>query len=276
MAGRLYIVSTPIGNLGDMTKRAEKVLGEVGCIAAEDTRHTEQLLHSLGIKNRLLSFHAHSEHSRVEELLALLESGADIALVTDAGTPVVSDPGTALTSRAAEQGIEIISVPGPCAAIAALSLSALTADKFIFEGFMPRDKTRVRVLEKALSHEYTTILYESPHHLLRTLAEIRQYCPDRGMALCKELTKVHEKVYRGTVETVTQALGETEPKGEYVIVLEGAPPLQKEAPDEEKIVRMLKACIEKGLSKKDAVNIAADVFETAKNRIYALSLSLQE
>ena len=187
MAGKLYIVSTPIGNLGDMTRRAAEVLEAADYIAAEDTRRTLALLNSLGIRGRLISCHEHSGQGRMEEILALLEGGADVALCTDAGTPIISDPGAPLTALAAERGIEIVSVPGACAAIAALTVSAIPAEKFVFEGFLPRDKTRRQAMETACSHPYTTILYESPHQLGRTLSELAKICPDRRMALCKEL-----------------------------------------------------------------------------------------
>ena len=157
--GRLYIVSTPIGILEDMTVRAARFLGEVDCIAAEDTRHTAQLLNNLGIKNRLVSFHEHSRPERAQELVDRLLAGEDIALVTDAGTPIISDPGEPLTKLAAAQGIEILSVPGPCAAIAALTVSALDAGKFVFEGFLPRDKTRAEALRLATANRYKSILY---------------------------------------------------------------------------------------------------------------------
>ena len=202
--GKLYIVSTPIGNLEDISARAARILAEVDCIAAEDTRHTAQLLNSLGIKNRLMSFHEYSRRERAQELVDMLLAGQNIALVTDAGTPIISDPGEQLTKLAAEQGIEILSVPGACAAIAALTVSALDAGKFVFEGFLPRDRTRAQALQTAVSHPYTTILYESPHQLRKTLQELAEICPDRPLAVCKELTKMYESVFRGTVGQLTE------------------------------------------------------------------------
>ncbi len=274
--GKLFIVSTPIGNLKDITARAVEILHAVGCIAAEDTRHTKKLLNSLGIENRLLSFHAHSDPQRAREILQLLEGGTDVALVTDAGTPIVSDPGFALTEQAAQRGIEIVSIPGPSAVIAALTVAALPADKFIFEGFLPRDRTRADVLKKVVAHAYTTILYESPHHLQRTLQELAAVCPARPMALCKELTKIYEHVYRGTVAEIAQDLADVEIKGEYVIVLAGAPPQREQGPGEDTVRRFLEKCREGGMSYKDAAALVAEILGIPKNSVYKISVALQK
>ncbi len=273
--GKLYVVATPIGNLEDITKRACRILGEADVIAAEDTRHTAALLNSLGIKNRLMSFHEHSEAGRAEELVTLLKEGKNIALVTDAGTPLVSDPGEALTRRAAEEGVEIVSVPGPCAAIAGLSVSALEAGKFTFEGFLPRDKTRKAALQKALSHEYTTILYESPHHLKKTLSELAELDGARPAALAKELTKVYEHVFRGTLSSLAQTVREMEEvRGEYVLVLAGAEKQAKKAPTDQEAAALLIKYIAGGMKKKAAVQMVAETLDLPKNKVYELSLQI--
>ena len=269
--GKLYIVSTPIGNLEDISARAARILAEVDCIAAEDTRHTAQLLNSLGIKNRLMSFHEYSRRERAQELVDMLMAGQNIALVTDAGTPIVSDPGEQLTKLAAEQGIEILSVPGACAAIAALTVSALDAGKFVFEGFLPRDRTRAQALQTAVSHPYTTILYESPHQLRKTLQELAEICPDRPLAVCKELTKVYETVFRGTVGQLTEQSESWEIRGEYILVLGGAPAEHREVGDTQ-ILEAAQDYLAEGLRNKEVARKVAEQLGVGKNRVYQLLL----
>ena len=272
--GKLYIVSTPIGNLEDISARAARILAEVDCIAAEDTRHTAQLLNSLGIKNRLMSFHEYSRRERAQELVDMLLAGQNIALVTDAGTPIVSDPGEQLTKLAAEQGIEILSVPGACAAIAALTVSALDAGKFVFEGFLPRDRTRAQALQTAVSHPYTTILYESPHQLRKTLQELAEICPDRPLAVCKELTKVYETVFRGTVGQLTEQSESWEIRGEYILVLGGAPAEHREVEDTQ-ILDAAQDYLAEGLRNKEVARKVAEQLGVGKNRVYQLLLEQQ-
>lgn len=272
--GKLYIVSTPIGNLEDISARAARILAEVDCIAAEDTRHTAQLLNSLGIKNRLMSFHEYSRRERAQELVDMLLAGQNIALVTDAGTPIVSDPGEQLTKLAAEQGIEILSVPGACAAIAALTVSALDAGKFVFEGFLPRDRTRAQALQTAVSHPYTTILYESPHQLRKTLQELAGICPDRPLAVCKELTKVYESVFRGTVGQLTEQSESWEIRGEYILVLGGAPAEHREVEDTQ-ILEAAQDYLAEGLRNKEVARKVAEQLGVGKNRVYQLLLEQQ-
>ncbi len=275
MAGKLYIVSTPIGNLGDMTMRGVEVLSQVAYIAAEDTRRTLALLNSLNIRGRLISCHEHSGAARVEEIVRLMEHGADVALCTDAGTPIISDPGAPLTALAAKRGIEIVSVPGACAAIAALTVSAIPAEKFVFEGFLPRDKTRKQALQNACAHPYTTVLYESPHQLSRTLSELAEICPKRQIALCKELTKLHESVRRGSVaQMAAHYQSQEQPRGEYVLVLAGAPREVHKEPSEEEIAERIREYIEKGMKKKDAVKTAAQQLCVNKNKAYDILLRL--
>ena len=273
--GRLYVVSTPIGNLGDMTRRAAQVLAEADLIAAEDTRRTLALLNSLGVKNTLISYHKHSPAARTEELLSRMRAGAQIALTTDAGTPVISDPGAGLVERAAQEGIEICPVPGACAAIAALTVCALPADKFVFEGFLPKDKGRARAIERILKNEYTSILYESPHQLSKTLAALAGYAPERRVAVCKELTKLHESVFRGTLAAAAQAFA-GENRGEYVLVVEGAGAEEQAAATDEQVICTLKKLLAQGRSKKDAIEQTAMQLTVAKNRVYKLAIQLRE
>ncbi len=251
--GKLYIVSTPIGNLGDMTKRGAEVLAAVDYIAAEDTRRTLALLNSLGIKGKLISCHEHSGAARVEEIVSLLEGARTSLFLHGCRDAHHSDPGAPLTALAAERGIEILSVPGACAAIAALTVSAIPAEKFVFEGFLPRDKTRKQALQDACSHLYTTVLYESPHQLSRTLRELAEICPDRQLALCKELTKLHESVARGSVAQLAERFLAEEPRGEYVLVLAGAQKEQPKEASEEEISALILDYVQKGMRKKDAV-----------------------
>jgi len=222
-AGALFVVSTPIGNLEDMTPRAVRVLREADLIAAEDTRRTRKLLSHFGIRNRLVSHHEHNREASGRELIRLLEEGKRIALVTDAGTPGVADPGADLVAEAARRNIPVIPVPGPSAALAALVASGLPTDRFLFAGFPPRGSRQLEEFLDGLEAEKGTIvLYEAPHRLRRTLAALAARWPERRMALARELTKLHEEIVRGTVAEVA-AYAEREPVlGEYCLVLEGA------------------------------------------------------
>ena len=270
--GKLYIVSTPIGNLGDITKRAVEVLERVDYIAAEDTRHSLQLLNNLGIKKKLVSFHEHSSEDKCLSIVEDLLNGADVALITDAGTPIVSDPGEKLTKEAVKNGIELVTVPGACAAIAALTVSALDARRFVFEGFIPRDRTRKERLKAALSHEYTTIIYESPHHLMETLEEIREIYPDRMMSLSRELTKIYEETIRGTVSEIYDLLKDRTVKGEFIIVLDGIEKKAGEVTDEE-VLALAGRYMEDGMRKKEAAAKVAFELGIGKNRAYQLLIS---
>lgn len=269
MKGTLFIVSTPIGNLGDITLRAIHTLKKVDLVAAEDTRHTRKLLTSLEIQKPLVSFHAHNAQSRVQELIELLKGGKDIALVTDAGTPIISDPGEEIVDRLASEGLPVVPIPGACAAITALTVSALPADKFVFEGFLPRDKNRKQALERVLRHNYTTILYESPHALLRTLEELAAIAPTRRIAVCHELTKIHESILRTTIQEAVCYYQENPPRGEFVLVIEAAPQRQEKISDEVILAYLEKALLE-GATNKDAVLDAATQFNIGKNRVYSL------
>jgi 16S rRNA (cytidine1402-2'-O)-methyltransferase len=221
MAGNLYIVSTPIGNLEDITLRAIRVLKEAGVIAAEDTRHTRKLLSRYDIHIPLTSYHDHNKYEKAEILIAKMKEGVDIALVSDAGTPGISDPGYYLIKRTIEEGIRIIPIPGTTAFTTALSISGLSTDRFSFIGFLPKKRTaRGKTLKTLSTIEHTLIIYESPYRVLKTLNEIREIFGERKVSVARELTKIHEEVIRGTVSKVIEKLGH-HPKGEIVIIVEG-------------------------------------------------------
>lgn len=269
--GTLYLVATPIGNLEDISLRAIRILNSVHCIAAEDTRRTLTLLRHLEISTRLISYHEHSGEAKLRKLVDLLLAGEDIALVSDAGMPVISDPGEPLVREAVEAGIPVVCIPGACAAVCAVAVAALPADRFVFEGFLPRGKERRTALERALGHDCATVLYESPHHLTRTLADLAQQDSNRRIAICRELTKVYEEVLRMTVGEAVEWFQEREPRGEFVLVLEGICQEKPEACDEE-ILAELARRRQAGESNKNAVEHTAQMFGVGKNRVYQLSV----
>ncbi len=223
--GTLYLVATPIGNLEDVTMRAVRILAEVGLIACEDTRIAKRLLDRYQIGTSLISCHQHSPPQRMREIVHFLKEGNDVALVTDAGTPGISDPGRALVAVAVEEGIRIVPVPGPSAATAALSVSGFSADSFLFLGFLPRRKGRKRAMEQIDASAHTVVLFESKFRIRKTLDEIAHLDSfvgrSRKVVVCRELTKRFETVYRGTIPDVLAALEAGSGKGEYVIVIEG-------------------------------------------------------
>ncbi|MBI3974540.1 MAG: 16S rRNA (cytidine(1402)-2'-O)-methyltransferase [Chloroflexi bacterium] len=221
--GKLYVVATPIGNLGDITQRALETLRSVRLVAAEDTRHTGNLLRHFQIRVPLVSYHAHNRAKRLPELLAVLQAG-DVALVSDAGTPIVSDPGQELVAAAAAAGHRVVPIPGPSAALAALSVSGLRADTFHFVGFLPRRTSqRKAAIARFLSWPGAVILFEAPHRLADALTDLLAVLGDRRVAVCWELTKLYEGVLRTTLSRALEHLGATQPRGEYTIVVEGAP-----------------------------------------------------
>lgn len=220
--GNLYIVSTPIGNLEDITLRALRVLKEVGIIAAEDTRHTRKLLSRYDIHVPLTSYHDFNKYEKAELLISKLKEGIDVALVSDSGTPGISDPGYYFIKRAIEEGIKVIPVPGATALIAALSVSGLPTDRFSFIGFLPKKRTsREKTLRILSEVEHTLILYESPHRVLKTLNEIKEIFGERRISVARELTKIHEEVIRGIISEVIDKLERQPPKGEIVLMIEG-------------------------------------------------------
>lgn len=239
MPGRLSVVATPIGCLEDISLRALRVLREADAILAEDTRHTRTLCSKHGIRTALRSFHAHTREDKVEQLVGELQGGAHYALVSDAGTPVVSDPGTYLVSRAADAGVEVEAIPGPSAVLAALSVAGLPVRRFVFEGFLPRSGgDRARALVRISQSDFTVVFFESPHRIHATLDDLeRELGTERKIALCRELTKMHEQTLRGTVPEVRDSLA-SPAKGEITLVVEGKP---ADAPAEDIDVRQLVA-----------------------------------
>ena len=222
MPGKLYIVGTPIGNLEDITLRALRILEEVDMIAAEDTRHTVKLLNHFEIKKHLLAYHQHNEQSGSEKLLEFLTEGKNIALVSDAGMPIISDPGSVIVSRCNEAGIPVEVVPGPNAGLCALVLSGIDARAFTFMGFLGKQNKEIREgLEKIAVSENTVILYETPHRLVKTLEAMVQVIPDRKMSISREITKQYEETRMGTVQEHLDWYSENPPKGEFVLVIEG-------------------------------------------------------
>jgi len=274
-SGTLYVVATPIGNLDDISTRARDVLRKVVVVAAEDTRRAGQLLTHLGLKNRLLSLHEHNEAARVDEVVAILSSGADVALISDAGTPLVSDPGYRLVAQARAQALPVSPVPGCCAAIAALSVSGLPTDRFRFEGFLPaRSVARRQRLEVLAAVPETLILYESVHRISAVLADIEAVMgATRPLTLARELTKLYETIYRGTVAEVREQL-QADPgghKGEFTLIIAGTP-AQSAAPSPE-LQRVLEILLP-AMPASQAASIAARITGVKKRVAYQLATDL--
>ena len=222
MAGMLYLCATPIGNLGDMTPRVVETLRQVDVIAAEDTRNSIKLLNHFEINTPMTSYHEYNKVEKAHQLIAKMQEGQDVALITDAGTPAISDPGEVLVAMCHEAGITVTSLPGPAACITALTLSGLSTRRFCFEGFLPADKKeKALVLEELKQESRTMILYEAPHHLVKTLEELYQNLGNRRITLCRELTKKFETILPTTLEDALEKYESEEPRGEYVLVLEG-------------------------------------------------------
>jgi 16S rRNA (cytidine1402-2'-O)-methyltransferase len=219
----LYIVPTPIGNLEDMTYRAVRILREADLILAEDTRTSKRLLDHYEISTPLKSFHIHNEHAQVNKVIAMLKEGKDLALVSDAGTPGISDPGFLLARAAVNEGIDFTVLPGPTAVIPALVLSGLPSDDFRFVGFLPPKKGRQKKLTELQDSSYTLIFYESPHRIAKLAGELATYFPERPVALVREISKLHEEVWRGTPDELTAHVEASKPKGEMVVIV-GPPP----------------------------------------------------
>jgi len=274
-AGILYIVSTPIGNLEDVTLRALRVLREVDLIAAEDTRRTRQLLSHYGIHKPLLSYHEHNRRMREESLLEELRGGRNIALVTDAGTPGISDPGEHLVRRAVQESIPLVPIPGPSALVAALSLSGLPTESFIFYGFLPSKlPARQKFLLSLKDRPETLIFYESPKRLRSFLEDTFRILGDRQVMVAREMTKVYEEVYRGMASEVLRELGEEEIRGEVTIVLEGStPPARAEGPAIEEALELYYRQI--GLSMKEAIDRVAEELGVPKRDVYRESLRVK-
>ncbi|HJX07164.1 MAG TPA: 16S rRNA (cytidine(1402)-2'-O)-methyltransferase [Actinomycetota bacterium] len=266
MAGALHVVATPIGNLGDLSERARATLASVDLVVAEDTRRTGKLLASLGIDARMRSMFEGNERRRTEELLVELRGGRTVALVSDGGTPLVSDPGFRLVRACIDEEIEVRVVPGPSAAIAALVVSGLPTDRFVFEGFLPRTAGERRARVAAVAREpRTVVLYESPRRLATLLRELELADPDRRVAVCRELTKLHEEVRRGSVAEVRAALGDAAVRGEIVVVLEGR---TAEPVDVDAAVAQARDLVADGARKREAATRVAERTGVPANAIY--------
>ena len=269
--GELYIVATPIGNLEDITLRAIRILKQVDIIAAEDTRHTLKLLNHLEITKPMISYHRHNEEVKTDEFIQKLIEGKSIALVSDAGTPVISDPGEEIVKVALENHIKVNPIPGPCAAITALIVSGIDAKEFTFLGFLPLNKkNRKEKLEQIKKNETTTILYEAPHKLMQTLEELSRITENRKIVLARELTKIHEEYIAGTAEELKNSI--QNPKGEYVIIIEknkkSEQQEQKETLNELTLKEHYHYYEQRGFNKKEIIKQIAKDRNVNKNEIY--------
>ena len=272
MGGVLFLVGTPIGNLGDLSDRARETLASVALVAAEDTRRTGRLLRNLDLRKPLVSMFEGNEDDRAVELMERLDAGDDVAVVTDGGMPSISDPGYRVVQLAVERGIDVRVVPGPSAAIAALVLSGLPTDRFVFEGFLPRRPgDRGRRLQ-ALRHDPRTIVFfESPRRVHTLLREILTTLGNRRVAVCRELTKLHEEVLRGGAEEVLAELDERELKGEVAVVVDGEH--DPEAPDPEALLAEVRVLVEGGMRTRDAARAVAERHGASANELYRAAIS---
>jgi 16S rRNA (cytidine1402-2'-O)-methyltransferase len=266
VAGHLYVVGTPIGNLADLSERARATLGSVDLVAAEDTRRTGRLLAHLGVKVRMLSLFEGNERQRIDELLDRLREGERVALVSDAGMPAVSDPGFRLLRAAVDAGVEISVVPGPSAVTAALVISGLPTDRWVFEGFLPRRPSERRERLRALAHDpRTVVLFESPLRVITLLRDVLVELGDRRAAVARELTKLHEEVVRGRISEVLASLLDSEPRGELVVVIEGA---ETVGPDLDEMVEEARRLVADGMRKREAAAAVARRGGGSANEIY--------
>ncbi len=277
MAGMLYLVPTPIGNLGDISDRCRLTLEQADFIAAEDTRVSLKLLNHLGIKKSLVSYYEHNKSQKGQWIVERILAGETCALVSDAGSPAISDPGEELVQQCAAAGITVCAIPGPCAVITALSISGQATGRFCFEGFLSTaKKSRREHLESLVSEQRTMIFYEAPHKLLTTLEDMAEaFGADRPISLCRELTKLHEEVVRTTLGGAIEKYTEQPPKGEFVLVVAGAKPEVKELPTEADAASRVKALMEQGLSRKDAIKQTAKELDLPKNVVYDAALNIE-
>ena len=273
MAGTLYVVATPLGNLGDLSPRAADTLKRVAAVAAEDTRHSKPLLSHAGSRAELISFHEHSSERALERILRILSAGRDVALITDAGTPAISDPGVVLVAAARERGIQVVTIPGPSAVAASLSVSGIGADRYLFLGFLPRKGSdRRRLLSTAASSEWTVVMFEAPNRVTQLLADLMDVCgPDRPAAVSRELTKVFEETRAGTLQELSEHYAEAPVRGEVTVVLTGtgkrrvAERLPAPDPGER-----AKALLAEGLSRKDVAHRLVEETGISRNTAYRL------
>ena len=274
MAGILYLVPTPIGNLGDISQRCRQTLEEADFIAAEDTRVSLKLLNHLGIRKSLVSYYEHNKAFKGEKIVERILAGETCALVSDAGSPAISDPGEDLVKLCHDAGIVVCAIPGPCAAITALSISGQATGRFCFEGFLSTaKKSRREHLESLAKEQRTMIFYEAPHKLLTTLEDMAAvFGADRPISLCRELTKLHEEVVRTTLGAAIEKYTENGPKGEFVLIVAGAAPEEKEVATESDAATRVQQLMEEGLSRKDAIKQTAKELNLPKNVVYDAAL----
>ena len=274
MAGMLYLVPTPIGNLGDISQRCRETLEQADFIAAEDTRVSLKLLNHLGIRKSLVSYYEHNKAFKGEKIVERILAGETCALVSDAGSPAISDPGEDLVKLCHEAGIVVCAIPGPCAAITALSISGQATGRFCFEGFLSTSKkSRREHLESLVKEQRTMIFYEAPHKLLTTLEDMAEvFGADRPISLCRELTKLHEEVVRTTLGEAIVKYTENAPKGEFVLIIAGAPEEEPETATAEDAATRVRQLMEEGLSRKDAVKQTAKELNLPKNAVYDAAL----
>ncbi len=274
MAGQLYLCATPIGNLEDITLRVLRILKEADLIAAEDTRNTIKLLNHFEIKTPMTSYHEHNKVEKARDLVEQMEAGKTVALVTDAGTPAISDPGEELVRQCYEAGIPLTSLPGPAACITALTVSGLSARRFCFEAFLPSDKReRKEILKELKSETRTIIIYEAPHRLVRTLRELSEVLGDRRISLCKELTKAFEQVFQTTILAAVSRFDEEAPRGEQVLVIEGKSRKELKAEAEEgwaglSLEEHMEYYLAQGMEKKEAMRMVARDRGISKREVY--------
>jgi 16S rRNA (cytidine1402-2'-O)-methyltransferase len=270
VAGTLYVVATPLGNLGDLSPRAAATLTAVALVAAEDTRHTRPLLTHVGSRAELISFHAHSDDAQLRRILDHLGGGTDVALVTDAGTPLVSDPGVALVAAARARDIPVVTIPGPTAVAAALAVSGLSADRYLFLGFLPRKGAdRRRLLETVAASEWTVVLFEAPNRVTDLLTDLAAACgTERRAAVSRELTKVFEETRDGTLAELGGYYAETPPRGEVTVVVAGAGKAVRPEPDEDAVRSRAAELLAEGLSRRDAADRIAEELGISRKAAY--------
>lgn len=275
MSGILYLVPTPIGNLGDISQRMAEVLERADFIAAEDTRVSVKLLNHLGLKKQMVSYHRHNTETGGPAILERLLAGESCALVTDAGMPAISDPGEELVALCAAHGVTVTPIPGPCALVTALAASGQPTGRFTFEGFLAMNKkNRRRHLESLRVEERTMIFYEAPHKLAATLTDLAEvFGRERPVSLCRELSKLHEEIRRTTLGEAESWYGQNPPKGEFVLVVEGGCPGQKEKPTLEQGLARVRQLLGQGNTRRDAVRQAAEELALSRNALYEASMA---
>ena len=271
MSGTLYVVATPLGNLGDLSPRAADTLKRVSVVAAEDTRHSKPLLNHAGSHAELVSLHAHSSDRALERVLRILSDGRDVALITDAGTPAISDPGVELVAEARARGIQVVTIPGPTAVAASLSVSGIGGDRYLFLGFLPRKGSdRRRLLLTAASSEWTVVIFEAPNRVTQLLTDLTEVCgPDRQASVSRELTKVFEETRSGTLQELSEHYADAPARGEVTVVIAGTGKqrVEEEPPDPAERAQVLLA---QGMSRKDVADKLAEETGISRNTAYRL------